>query len=241
MVLFFFFLRALLDKIVHAINEAMANETVFTIPIFGGIPVSQSCVVTWIIIAALVVISIIFTRNLKLVPGKRQLIIETCVGFLRNFFRDQIGERGMQYFPFLATMIIYIGFSNIIGLFGFIPPTKDLNVTAALALMSIVLVEIAGIRAKGVKGWLKSFAKPVAIIAPLNVMEIAIRPLSLCMRLFGNVLAAVIIMEMLKAVIPVGVPMVFSLYFDIFDGFIQAYVFVFLTSLYIDEAIEDED
>ncbi len=230
-----------MDKIAHAISEAMENKTAFTIPLFGGIPVSQSCVVTWIIMVVLVVLSIIFTRNLKLVPGRKQMMIEFFVGFLRNFFKDQLGEKGMCYFPFLGTMIIYIGFSNIIGLFGFTPPTKDLNVTAALAIMSIVLVEVAGIRAKGVKGWLKSFAKPVAIITPLNVMEIAIRPLSLCMRLFGNVLAAVIIMELLKAVVPIVVPLAFSAYFDIFDGFIQAYVFVFLTSLYIDEAIEDED
>ena len=230
-----------MDKIAHAISEAMENKTAFTIPLFGGIPVSQSCVVTWIIMVVLMVLSIIFTRNLKLVPGRKQMMIESFVGFLRNFFKDQLGEKGMCYFPFLGTMIIYIGFSNIIGLFGFTPPTKDLNVTAALAIMSIVLVEVAGIRAKGVKGWLKSFAKPVAIIAPLNVMEIAIRPLSLCMRLFGNVLAAVIIMELLKAVVPIVVPLAFSAYFDIFDGFIQAYVFVFLTSLYIDEAIEDED
>lgn len=230
-----------MDKIAHAISEAMENKTAFTIPLFGGIPVSQSCVVTWIIMVVLVVLSIIFTRNLKLVPGRKQMMIESFVGFLRNFFKYQLGEKGMCYFPFLGTMIIYIGFSNIIGLFGFTPPTKDLNVTAALAIMSIVLVEVAGIRAKGVKGWLKSFAKPVAIIAPLNVMEIAIRPLSLCMRLFGNVLAAVIIMELLKAVVPIVVPLAFSAYFDIFDGFIQAYVFVFLTSLYIDEAIEDED
>ena len=99
----------------------------------------------------------------------------------------------MAYFPFLATVIIYIGFANIIGLLGFTPPTKDLNVTAGLAIMSIVLVEVAGIRAKGTKGWLKSFAKPVAIIAPLNVMELVIRPLvalyafsETCLRLISS-------------------------------------------------------
>ena len=156
-------------------------------------------------------------------------------------FREQLGEKGMAYFPFLATVIIYIGFANIIGLLGFTPPTKDLNVTAGLAIMSIVLVEVAGIRAKGTKGWLKSFAKPVAIIAPLNVMELVIRPLSLCMRLFGNVLASYIIMELIDAVCPIVIPLAFSAYFDIFDGFIQAYVFVFLTSLFINEAIEDDD
>ena len=159
------------------------------------------------------------------------MMLESFVGFLRDFFREQLGEKGMAYFPFLATVIIYIGFANIIGLLGFTPPTKDLNVTAGLAIMSIVLVEVAGI----------SFAKPVAIIAPLNVMELVIRPLSLCMRLFGNVLASYIIMELIDAVCPIVIPLAFSAYFDIFDGFIQAYVFVFLTSLFINEAIEDDD
>ncbi|MBS6444284.1 MAG: F0F1 ATP synthase subunit A [Ruminococcus sp.] len=231
----------MLDRISEGLVEAMNNETAFTIHIFVDIPISVSCVVTWIIMAILVLVSIMFTRNLKLIPDRKQVIIETAVGFLRNFFKEQLGEKGMCYFPYLATVMIYIGFSNIIGIFGFTPPTKDLNVTVALSLMSIVLVEIAGIRAKSTKGWLKSFTQPIAIITPLNIMEVVIKPLSLCMRLFGNVLAAHIIMELVKIVCPVVIPLVFSAYFDIFDGFIQAYVFVFLTSLYIDEAMEEED
>ena len=104
--------------------------------------------------------------------------------------------------------------------------------------MSIVLVEVAGIRAKGTKGWLKSFAKPVAIIAPLNVMELVIRPLSLCMRLFGNMLGGFVVMELIKQVVPLIVPIPFSFYFDIFDGLLQAYVFVFLTALFMTEEME---
>lgn len=77
------------------------------------------------------------------------------------------------------------------------------------------------------------------MIAPINVMEIFIRPVSLCMRLFGNILGGFVVMELIKGVIPVVVPIPFSLYFDVFDGLIQAYVFVFLTSLFIKEQIED--
>lgn len=113
-----------------------------------------------------------------------------------------------------------------------------MNVTVALALMSIILIEASGIREKGAKKWLKSFAEPVAIITPINIMEVVIRPLSLCMRLFGNVLGAFVIMELIKQLIPIGVPLVFSFYFDIFDGLIQAYVFVFLTALFVKEATE---
>ena len=101
--------------------------------------------------------------------------------------------------------------------------------------MSIILVEAAGIRSKGVKGWIRSFAEPIPIVAPINVLELFIRPLSLCMRLFGNVLGAIVVMALIKYLVPLVLPLPFSGYFD---GVIQAYVFVFLTSLYIKEAIE---
>jgi F-type H+-transporting ATPase subunit a len=105
--------------------------------------------------------------------------------------------------------------------------------------MSIILIEYSGIHAKGGKGWLKSFSEPMSLITPLNIMEMIIRPVSLCMRLFGNILGGFVIMELLKIVVPQIVPIPFSLYFDIFDGLIQAYVFVFLTSLFMKEKMEE--
>ena len=128
----------------------------------------------------------------------------------------------------------------MVGIFGFKPPTKDMNVTIGLAVASIIYIQVAGIRQKGPGGWLKSFAKPSPVVLFNNVLELVIKPLSLCMRLFGNILGAFILMELIKMVVPAVVPMVLSLYFDIFDGFIQAYVFVFLNSIYIQEAISDE-
>lgn len=219
--------------------EELNCETVFTIPLFGGIPIGESIVVTWIIMVALVLLAVLMTRNLKVQdPGKGQLLLETAVSALHDMVSGMVGEAGQRYVPYLMTVLIYIGIANIIGLFGFKPPTKDLTVTIALAVMSIVLIEYAGIYARGVKGWVKSFAQPVAIMTPFNILEIVIKPLSLCMRLFGNVLGAFVIMELIKQVIPVAVPVPFSLYFDLFDGLIQAYVFVFLTSLFIKEAVE---
>lgn len=219
--------------------EELNCETVFTIPVFGGIPIGESVVVTWIIMALLVLLSVILTKNLRVLhPGKGQLMLETAVTALHNMVSGMVGENGQRYVPYLMTVLIYIGISNIIGLFGFKPPTKDLTVTIALAVMSIFLIEYAGIHARGAKGWIKSFAEPVAIMTPFNILELVIKPLSLCMRLFGNVLGAFVIMELIKQVIPLAIPVPFSLYFDLFDGLIQAYVFVFLTSLFIKEAIE---
>ena len=228
-----------MEKLARSLLEELNVETVFTIPLFGGIPVSESVVVTWIAMAVLIVIAFLLGRNLKVRnPGKRQQIAELIVLKLDAFTKKTLGEEATEYSTYMAVVLLFIGFVNLIGVFGFKPPTKDLNVPAALALMSIVLVEVAGIRAHGTGGWLKGFAKPMAILTPINILEIFIRPLSLCMRLLGNVLGAFVIMELVKLVVPVGVPAILSLYFDVFDGLIQAYVFVFLTSLYISEAVE---
>lgn len=216
----------------------LESKISFVIPIFGGIPVPTSVVVTWGIMIVLVLCSIIFVRNLEMIPKRTQNVIEIGVEWLVQFFEDILGKEGKQYIPYLGTVALYIACANLIGIFGLTPPTKDLDVTAGLAIMSIILIEYAGIKAKGTKKWIKSFAEPMALIAPINVLEVFIRPLSLCMRLFGNVLGAFVVMELIKMVLPFALPVPFSLYFDVFDGLIQAYVFVFLTSLFIQEAIE---
>ncbi|MCD8188160.1 MAG: F0F1 ATP synthase subunit A [Ruminococcus sp.] len=204
----------------------------------GVIPVPESAVVSWVIIAVLALVSIIFVRKLKTVPTGSQCLIEIGINCLNNFFLEILGPRGKKYLPILETLIIYIGASNIVGLFGLRPPTKDLGVTATLAIIAIILIQYTGIREKGTKGWLRSFKEPMAVMLPLNILELFIKPLSLCMRLFGNVLGAFVVMELIKLVVPVGIPVVFSFYFDVFDGLIQAYVFVFLTSLFMAEAME---
>ncbi len=218
--------------------EELESKTAFTIPIFGGIPVPDSCVVTWMMMAVLVALSVILTHKLKKVPTGKQCLLEIGITKLNDFFLGILGPHGKKYLPILETLIIYIGFSNIIGIFGFVPPTKDINVTAALAGIAIILIQLTSIIEKGGIGWVKGFAKPMAIMIPINILELVTRPLSLCMRLFGNVLGAFVVMELIKICVPVGLPVVFSLYFDIFDGLIQAYVFVFLTSLFMSEAME---
>ena len=229
-----------MNGLVESLMEELNCNVVFTLPLFGGIDVMESVVVTWIIMAIMMIASLILVHGLKVRNiSKKQAALESGMSFIYDFFAGLLGKEGKDYIPYLITVVIYIGIANMIGLLGFKSPTKDLNVTVSLAVMSIVLVEVAGIRKKGVRGWIKSFAEPIAIIAPINVLELFIRPLSLCMRLFGNVLGAIVVMALIKHLLPLIVPLPFSFYFDIFDGVIQAYVFVFLTSLYIKEAIED--
>lgn len=205
--------------------------------------VDECTVASWIIMIAMTIIAILLTRNLK-VEGKiskRQALLEMCYEKAENFFKETMGPKVQKYIPYLMSMAIFIGVSNIIGLFGLKPPTKSMQVTAAMAIMSIVIVEYNAFKDKGFAGRLKSFTKPIWIVTPINILEVFTKPLSLCMRLFGNVVGAFAIMELLKAVVPLAVPVVFSLYFDIFDGLLQAYIFVFLTAIYLQEAVEDEE
>ncbi|MDD6615066.1 MAG: F0F1 ATP synthase subunit A [Lachnospiraceae bacterium] len=228
-----------MENLAENLLEELTCEDAFTIPVLGGIGISESTVITWVVMAVLVLAALFLTRNLKVDHiSRRQAAAELIVVKLNGMVEGMAGEDAKEYIPYLVTVLLYIGVSNIIGLFGMKPPTKDLNVTAALALMSIVLIEAAGIRKKGMKRWLKSFTEPIPVVTPINILEVFIRPLSLCMRLFGNVMGAFVIMELIKQLIPVVIPLPFSFYFDIFDGLIQAYVFVFLTSMYIKEAVE---
>ena len=141
-----------MEQIANELLEELNCDTAFTIPVFGGIEVAESVVITWVIMAFMLILAICMTRNLKVQnPGKRQVILETAVCGLQNMVKGIIGEEGARYVPYLVTVIVYIGISNIIGLFGMKPPTKDLNVTGALAIMSIILIAYSGIRCKGRK------------------------------------------------------------------------------------------
>ncbi len=224
-------------NLTETLMEELNCKTVLKLPVLGGI--SESVVVTWIIMAVLVLLSIILVRNLKVEnPGKVQLALESMIGWAQDFFEGIIGKENKAYVPYLITVLLYLAVSNTIGLLGFKPPTKDLNVTAALAIMSMCVIEFSGIHKNGVVHWMKHFAKPVPVVAPITILEIVIRPLSLCMRLFGNMLAGFVVLELLKYFVPLICPIPVSFYFDIFDGLLQAYVFVFLTALFMTEEME---
>ena len=231
-----------LDAFKESLVEELGNKVAFTVPVLGGIPVAESVVVTWIVMAALIALALALTRRLSVDrPGKVQCALEWAVEFLNGFVKTNIGAHWRPFAPWLGTAALYITCANLIGLVGLVPPTKNLNVTAALGLSSMVVIYTAAFRVHGVRGGFGQFLKPSPVMLPINIMEVAIRPLALCMRLFGNILGAFIIMEMLKLLVPVVLPAVFSLYFDLFDGLIQTVVFVFLTTLFTGEGIKEED
>jgi len=228
--------------------EKMDRLIIFRFNLFDyDIEISNTIFVTWIITAILIVLALIFTRKMTIgKPGKLQSIVELFVETVSNICKDSIGHHYKAYVPYIGTLLLYLGLANIIAVFNFIPgvelypPTKDINVTGALAVISIIIVLYSGFRRKGFIGWAKSLADPMPLMIPFKLMEYGTKPLSLCLRLFGNIVASFIIMELLLAFLPfAGAP--FSAYFDLFDGILQAYIFIYLTTIYIGEAVEMEN
>ena len=224
-----------MEAYISTIQEELECEVIN----IGGVGIHESVIVTLFISILLLVLGLVLTSGFRVEnPSRRQLAVESFVLWLQKFDEGPLGPKGKRYVPYMMTIACYVALANIFYVFGIKPPTKDLTVTAALAVMSIVLVQMAGIQTKGVKGWLHSFLEPMPAMLPMNILELFIKPVSLCMRLFGNVLGAFIIMCMIEGLVRIIVPVPFSLYFDFFDGLIQVYVFTLLTSMYIAEAVE---
>lgn len=224
-----------MEAYISTIQEELECEVIN----IGGVGIHESVIVTLFISILLLVLGLVLTSGFRVEnPSRRQLAVESFVLWLQKFFEGPLSPKGKRYAPYMMTIACYVALANIFYVFGIKPPTKDLTVTAALAVMSIVLVQMAGIQTKGVKGWLHSFLEPMPAMLPMNILELFIKPVSLCMRLFGNVLGAFIIMCMIEGLVRIIVPVPFSLYFDFFDGLIQVYVFTLLTSMYIVEAVE---
>ena len=224
-----------MEAYISTIQEELECEVIN----IGGVGIHESVMVTLFISILLLVLGLVLTSGFRVEnPSRRQLAVESFVLWLQKFYEGPLSPKGKRYAPYMMTIACYVALANIFYVFGIKPPTKDLTVTAALAVMSIVLIQMAGIQTKGVKGWLHSFLEPMPAMLPMNILELFIKPVSLCMRLFGNVLGAFIIMCMIEGLVRIIVPVPFSLYFDFFDGLIQVYVFTLLTSMYIAEAVE---
>ena len=231
----------MLDHVFEKLDRLVA----FRIEVFGQtIEISNSLFVSWIVMAMLIVLAVLVTRKLSFdKPKKLQLLVEWFVQTIDNLCASSIGHHGRAFVPYLGTLIMFLALANIIGVFNFIPglhlypPTKDINVTGALAVVSLLVSLYAAFRYKGFKGWARSHIEPIAVMAPFKVLEYVTKPLSLCLRLFGNVLASFVIMELVMGVVPfLGAPL--SAFFDLFDGVLQAFIFVYLSTIYIGEAVE---
>ena len=198
----------------------------------------------WILLFVIALLSLIVKKNLKERPGKFQNIIETGIEYLDNFFSDILGKKkSRKYFTFLASLFIFIIFSNYSGLIPGVgltdyvkAPTASLSVTAALGVVTFLFLQISGIR-HNAKHYFKHFVKPMFFMLPLLVLDEIIKPASLALRLYGNIFGEETVTEELYHIFPIGAPVVMMVLSLLFCA-LQAMVFTMLVSIYLDEVTE---
>ncbi len=202
-------------------------------------------VISLIVALLLILLLGLSSRKLSLVPSKRQSVLELIIQTFEGLLVDTIGEQGKKYLPLVATVGLFILFCNLIGLVpGFMSPTSKLNVTIGCALVVFVYYHFQGIRAQGLLKYLKHFAGPIPLLAPLMVpIEIIShfsRPVSLSIRLFGNIFAEEVLIIIMASIIPFFLPLPFMA-IAIFTAVIQSFVFVLLACIYIAGAVAHEE
>lgn len=279
----------------------------FTIPIFGGIPITQTTISHLIVTIFLCTASVLLGRRLKKRPDGLQVMVEKGVLMFHNMVVETMGEHNAHWMPFIATIFLSSICGSYIGLTGFLrSSTADLSCTLVWALMVSVIIWYNNIKNNGFLGWLKGFTEPIVVMTPMNVISEIAQPVSMAFRHFGNVagggvittliytslsMASVAVLNLITAsgwlvaavllaagvglliwwkktskkvglilgivcsvlglfglldafhilsgvpVLAYGIPAVLSCYFDLFSGFVQAYVFTLLTMVYISTSL----
>ena len=176
------------------------------------------------------------------VPGTFQNIVELIVEMLQNMVQGTMGKNAGKFVNYIGTIFIFILICNISGLFGLRPPTADYGVTLPLGLMTFCIIHFNKFKHQKVSGVLKGLCDPWPIWAPINIIGDVAVPISLSLRLFANVLSGTVMMALVYGLLSkfaVAWPGVLHVYFDLFSGAIQTYVFCMLTMTYVSDAIGD--
>jgi F-type H+-transporting ATPase subunit a len=209
-----------------------------------GLPVTSETTTMWGIMLLLIIASYFATRNMKRIPTGIQNVMEFAVESLINLLAGVMGEkRAKRFLPLLGSLFLFILISNYSGILpgaghtpGLKAPTSNWSVTLGLALVVIVSVQIFGVRERGLS-YFKHFFQPIPVMFPLNIIEQITRPVSLSLRLFGNVYGEEMVVAGLFALVPLFLPLP-MMFLGLLFGFIQAFVFTLLATVYIAEATE---
>lgn len=213
---------------------------------YGPVKLNATLVYSWLVMALLVGISWLITRNLSLGPSisRRQSLLETLVLTIRSQIADMAQHTPDRYLPFIGTLYLFIALSNLLSVVpGYHAPTASLSTTSALAICVFLAVPFFAIRERGIRGYLRYYVEPTPIMLPFRIISDFSRTIALAMRLFGNVMSGTLIAAILLSIIPFIVPIVVT-GLDLLIGQIQAYIFAVLAMVYIGAAaqiIEEED
>ncbi|MBD5559807.1 MAG: F0F1 ATP synthase subunit A [Clostridia bacterium] len=215
------------------------------VTLFGSFQLSQTLitafVVTGILIVAALIIRFGVIRNFKQVPRGIQNVLELAVDSVNDFSRSILGEWGRSIAPYIMTLFVFIVCTGAVEYLGIRSPCTDLNCTIGMAAISFVLIIVYSIRAKGVKGWLKTYCEPKSFMVPINVLSAIAVPISLACRLFGNMFSGLVVMDMLYSAMgnfAIAIPGIASIYFILFHLGMQSYVFTMLTMSFMKEKME---
>lgn len=234
-------------------------------PILGQLQISETMVVSWIVMLVITGFCIWLTHDLKVKDiSKRQAVAEFLVETANKFVIGNMGEKFRHMVPFVAALFITSVVSNLISLIGLRSPTADLSTEAAWAVVVFIMITSQKIKTNGFGGYLKGFTTPIAVMTPFNILSELATPISMACRHFGNILSGVVINGLIYGalavassalfgllpglvgdvlaqipILDVGVPAILSVYFDWFSGFMQAFIFCMLTVMYIANAAEE--
>jgi F-type H+-transporting ATPase subunit a len=218
------------------IESPLSIKTVFTL---GPVAITAPVVVTWGLMAALTLGSFLLTRRLQIRPGRGQAALELVVAAIEGQIRDTMGVAPRPYLPLIGTLLLFILAANWSSLIpGVEPPTGRIETDAALALIVFGAIVWFGVRARGVAGYLKTFAEPAFVMIPLNVVETFTRMFSLIVRLFGNVMSGAFIIGIILSLAGLIVPIPF-MGIEMLIGAIQAYIFTALAMVFIGSAVNE--
>ena len=235
------------------------------IPILGDLQISETLVVSWIVMALITALCIWLTHDLTVEKiSKRQAVAEMLVEMANKFVIGNAGEKFRKLIPFVAALFATSVVSNLISLIGLRSPTADLSTEAAWAIVVFIMITAQKIKTSGIGGYLKGFTTPIAVMTPFNVLSELATPISLACRHFGNILSGVVINALIYGalalasskllgllpgvlggvlsqipILSVGLPAITSVYFDWFSGVMQAFIFCMLTVMYIANAAEE--
>jgi F0F1-type ATP synthase, subunit a len=198
-------------------------------------------IMTWIVMAVLIILAWIASRKIAWIPKGWQNIFEYMVEFVQNIVREGLGEAGLKYTYFFGSLFMFILFSNMLGLIpGLQSPTRDVSVTLCLATVWTIFMQYISIRENGFRGYVKHYFQPFAPFVLIHLLEIVTRLLTLSLRLFGNIFAGEILVEKLTENFHIVLPWV-GMGLGLIIGGIQAFIFTVLTVSYTGLSVSHED
>ena len=210
------------------------------------IDIKPGAIIQLVIVLLIGILAWWATKDLKRRPtGKKQVVVEYIYTTIQNVVNANMGEQYGDMIPFIGTLAVFIVTMNLLGLVGITPVTNNFSVTLALGLISFVVIQGYTMKKIGIGHYFLGYGQPMLMMLPINVIERVMLPVSLSLRLFGNILAASFLVELVYEsldkiawIAQIGLPVPLHAYFDIFDGCIQMVIFVMLTMINIKITVE---